>query len=71
MDLVTTNEAGNQVTIHYYSEKTMTYAQSTTFAVDSAEAAQIEGDNRSLRAENIVVTKEAKQLQGLLITVQD
>jgi hypothetical protein len=49
----------------------MTYAQSTTFAVDSAEAAQIEGDNRSLRAENIVVTKEAKQLQGLLITVQD
>jgi len=38
----------------------MKYSKSTTFAIDMAETEQIEGDNRSLRAENIVVAKEAK-----------
>ena len=50
------------MTVHYYNEESMSYSQSTTFTIDMAETQQIEGNNGSLRAENIVVAKEAKQL---------
>lgn len=38
MDLVTCNEAGNQITVHFYNDKTMTYENSSKFSIDMAES---------------------------------
>lgn len=56
-DLVTVNQAGTQITVYYFSDKTLTYSLTSQF--DMPNGYTVEG---------VIVASKPQALQSLLIT---